>query len=216
GSIYGIEGKKAKTLLYELLELVKLEKQAENHVDTLSRGMKQRLCLARCLIHNPELLILDEPASGLDPGARVEMKEILRNLHEQGKTIIVSSHILPELAQMCSTIGIIQNGRMILKGTVEEISKQMSNSNPLKIRVVEGQKKVVDILKQDPMVQNITIRGESISFGFEGEVSAEANLLGRMIQSGAAIASFARQEGNLESLFMELTNTEREVPPSEM
>ncbi|MEG1992224.1 MAG: ABC transporter ATP-binding protein [Acetivibrio sp.] len=216
GSIYGIEGKKAKTLLYELLELVKLEKQAENHVDTLSRGMKQRLCLARCLIHNPELLILDEPASGLDPGARVEMKEILRNLHEQGKTIIVSSHILPELAQMCSTIGIIQNGRMILKGTVEEISKQMSNSNPLKIRVVEGQKKVVDILKQDPMVQNITIRGESISFGFEGEVSAEANLLGRMIQSGAAIASFARQEGNLETLFMELTNTEREVPPSEM
>ncbi|MEG1458868.1 MAG: ABC transporter ATP-binding protein [Acetivibrio sp.] len=216
GSIYGIEGKKAKTLLYELLELVKLEKQAENHVDTLSRGMKQRLCLARCLIHNPELLILDEPASGLDPGARVEMKEILRNLHEQGKTIIVSSHILPELAQMCSTIGIIQNGRMILKGTVEEISKQMSNSNPLKIRVVEGQKKVVDILKQDPMVQNIAIRGESISFGFEGDAGAEANLLGRMIQSGAAIASFARQEGNLETLFMELTNTEREVPPSEM
>ena len=104
------------TLIDNLLEVVDLTDKKDTYVDSLSRGMKQRLCLARSLIHDPELIILDEPASGLDPRARVEMKEILKELREMGKTIIVSSHILPELAEMCSEIGIIDHGKLVTQG----------------------------------------------------------------------------------------------------
>ena len=124
-SIYGITGKKARKLCMELMELVNLSDKAEFYVDSLSRGMKQRLCLARSLVHNPDLLILDEPASGLDPRARFEMKGILKNLNDMGKTIIISSHILSELAEMCTTIGIIEKGSMITKGTVDEIMSRL-------------------------------------------------------------------------------------------
>lgn len=207
-SIYGKEGQAAKRLIYELLEMVNLEDQAENYVDALSRGMKQRLCLARCLIHDPQLLILDEPASGLDPRARFEMKEILRNLNHMGKTIIISSHILPELSQMCSTIGIIQKGSMVLKGTVEEIMKQMNTSNPLMIEVVEGQEKIVSLLKGNAFVENIAIKGSSYSVGFKGDKKEEARLLSLLIQNEIEVASFSRQEGTLESLFIQITKDE--------
>jgi len=207
-SIYGIEGKAAKKLIFELLELVNLLDSAENYVDGLSRGMKQRLCLARCLIHDPELLILDEPASGLDPRARFEMKEILRNLNHKGKTIIISSHILPELSQMCSTIGIIQKGTMVLKGTVEEIMQQMNVSNPLMIQVVEGQDKMISLLKGNVFVENIAIKGSNYSIGFKGNKAEEANLLHSLIQSDIKISSFFRQEGTLESLFIQITKEE--------
>lgn len=207
-SVYGMEGNEAKKLIHELLDMVNLEEHAENYVDALSRGMKQKLCLARCLIHNPELLILDEPASGLDPRARFEMKEILRNLNHQGKTIIISSHILPELSELCSTIGIIQKGTMVLKGTVEEINKHMNTSNPLLIQVVDGQEKMVSLLKENPFVENIAIKGSDFSIGFKGNAKEEANLLHSLIQKDIKIASFHRQEGTLESLFIQLTKEE--------
>ena len=113
------------TLIDNLLEVVDLTDKKDTYVDSLSRGMKQRLCLARSLIHDPDLIILDEPASGLDPRARVEMKEILKELREMGKTIIVSSHILPELAEMCSEIGIIDHGKLVTQGTVNEIMNRI-------------------------------------------------------------------------------------------
>ncbi|MFA9463353.1 MAG: ABC transporter ATP-binding protein [Velocimicrobium sp.] len=204
-SIYGIERKREKLLIYELLELVNLLEQSENYVDALSRGMKQRLCLARCLIHDPELLILDEPASGLDPRARFEMKEILMNLNHRGKTIIISSHILPELSQMCSTIGIIQKGTMVLKGTVEEIMQQMNTSNPLMIRVLEGQESIVSLLKNNSLVENIAMKGTDYSIGFNGNKEQEAKLLYSLVQNNIKISSFARQEGTLESLFIQIT-----------
>lgn len=210
GSIYGIEGKKARDRIYELLELVNLKEQADNYVDVLSRGMKQRLCLARCLIHNPEVLILDEPGSGLDPMARFEMKEILIHVNDMGKTIIISSHILPELSQMCSTIGIIQNGSMVLKGTVDEIIHHMNTSNPFILKVLEGQEGAVRALKKNPLVENISIKGSSISIGFKGDDEEAAALLCDLVDSGAMISSFGRQEGTLESLFIELTK-EQEV-----
>ena len=108
GSIYGLDDRSMKKLTGELLELVNLKGKEDVYVDTLSRGMKQRLCVARVLIHNPKLLVMDEPSSGLDPRARVEMKELLMNLNDMGKTIIISSHILSDIAEMCNSIGIMK------------------------------------------------------------------------------------------------------------
>ena len=209
-SIYGITGREATKLCYELMELVNLSDKADSYVDGLSRGMKQRLCLARSLVHNPELLILDEPASGLDPRARFEMKEILRNLSSMGKTIIISSHILPELAEMCSSIGIIEHGSMVVKGQVGEIMRKMTTSNPLVMEVVEGQEQAVRILKENPLVENISIRENSISMGFKGERKEEAELLASLIRGNVLISSFVREEGNLEALFMQLTEKNEE------
>lgn len=207
-SVYGIEGGEAKKLCYDLLELVNLTDKADNYVDGLSRGMKQRLCLARSLVHNPELLILDEPASGLDPRARVEMKEILKNLSSMGKTIIISSHILPELAEMCSSIGIIEHGKMVVKGTVDEIMNTMNRSNPLVVNTLDGQETAIRILKENPLVENISIKEDSISFGFYGDRKGEAELLTLLITNQVSVRSYAREEGNLESLFMQITESE--------
>ena len=126
GACYGLSEKQRKVLIPQLLELVNLSDKRYEYVDLLSRGMKQRLCLARSLIHDPKVLILDEPASGLDPRARVEMREIIRQLKQMGKTILISSHIFPELAEMCDEIGVIDQGKLIAHGNVDSISVQIT------------------------------------------------------------------------------------------
>ncbi len=204
-SIYGITGNSARKLCMELMDLVNLAEKAEFYVDNLSRGMKQRLCLARSLVHNPEILILDEPASGLDPRARFEMKEVLGNLHEMGKTIIISSHILPELAQMCTTIGIIDHGSMVMKGSVEEIVSHLNSSNPLAIKVLDRKEEAVRILKENPLVRNISLEEKEIIVGFEGKEEEEAGLLASLVAQEIPVAAFNRQSGNLETVFMKVT-----------
>lgn len=204
-SIYGITGKEARKLCLELMELVNLGDKTQNYVDDLSRGMKQRLCLARSLIHNPELLILDEPASGLDPRARFEMKEILKNLIDMGKTILISSHILPELAEMCTNIGVIQNGQMALCGAVDEIMTMMASSNPLVITVVEDVERTVTFLKEQPLVENLSYKDQQIRVDFKGDAVEEAQLLANLVSRKLPVRSFVREEGNLESLFMQIT-----------
>ncbi len=213
-SIYGIEGREARKLCLELMDLVNLGDKADSYVDGLSRGMKQRLCLARSLVHNPELLILDEPASGLDPRARFEMKGILRNLSEMGKTIIVSSHILPELAEMCTTIGIIEHGKMMVSGTVNSIMGGVNRQNPLIIRVVGELDTAVRLLKESPMVENLSMSEQELYVSLQKNVleenplqeeEKEAALLTTLIQGGVRISSYTREKGNLESVFMQIT-----------
>lgn len=204
-SIYGIQGKEAKKLCQELMALVNLEHKMDAFVDGLSRGMKQRLCLARCLVHNPELLILDEPASGLDPRARFEMKGILRNLTDMGKTILISSHILPELAEMCSSIGVIESGHMVLSGSVDNIMHNFNASKPLLIRFAYDMDKALTVLKENPLVESLSTLDNSISIGFKGNDKEQAELLEHIIHTGAGVSYFAREEGNLESLFMQIT-----------
>ncbi|MDE7051460.1 MAG: ABC transporter ATP-binding protein [Lachnospiraceae bacterium] len=204
-SVYGITGEKAKSMCLELMDLVNLSDKADFYVDGLSRGMKQRLCLARSLVHNPELLILDEPASGLDPRARFEMKGILKNLHDMGKTIIISSHILSELAEMCTTIGIIDKGSMVSKGTVEEIMQKLSTSNPLKIHVVNNIETAVRIIKENPQVANLSIDGQDITISFDGGEEEEAELLKMLVNNDVQVSSYMRQTGNLEEVFMMVT-----------
>lgn len=209
-SIYGFYGKSARKLCLEMMDLVNLADKENAYVDGLSRGMKQRLCLARCLIHNPELLILDEPASGLDPRARFEMKEILRNLSDMGKTILISSHILPELAEMCTNVGIVEHGKLVVSGTVDEIMSRMNSSNPLVVKFEEGQDETIHFLKENPAIENISIRSDKVYIGFQGNSMEEGRLLGDMVRHGAVISSYGREEGNLESLFMQITGNEEE------
>lgn len=205
-SMYGITGKTARNTCLGLMELVNLSDKTDAYVDSLSRGMKQRLCLARSLVHNPELLLLDEPASGLDPRARFEMKEILKNLSSMGKTIIISSHILPELADMCDTIGIMQKGKLIMHGTVDEIQMQAIHAKPLHVRVLDNQELAVQILKEDPHTRKVSVREDVLVAEYTGDEMETARLLQRLMAGGILVESFYKEKGNLESLFLELTS----------
>ncbi len=204
-SAYGIYGDEAKNLCLDLLKLVKLSDKANSDVNGLSRGMKQRMCLARALVHNPDLLFLDEPASGLDPKARFELKEILKNLSSMGKTIVISSHILPELAEMCTSVGIIDRGHMVLKGTIDEVHRAAAMSSPLLITVAEdGVEKTFELLQNVSNVHKVTAQGNRLSVVFDGTKEDEIRLLKQMVNEDIPVYSFNRQEGSLESLFMQI------------
>lgn len=204
-SIYNIVGKEKDKICGELLELVDLSSKKDAYVDSLSRGMKQRLCLARSLVHNPKLLILDEPASGMDPRARFEMKEILRTLKDMDKTIIISSHILPELAELCSTIGIIENGNIVLKGTVDEIMMKVYKNKGIKIKVFDRLEETVNILKEFPNVDGITTGENTIQAYFEGGDEDMSAMLKSLVTRNIPVVSFSQVDGNLEDIFMKVT-----------
>lgn len=205
GSMYDMDAKTVHATSLGLLDLVNLSDKQDAYVDGLSRGMKQRLCVARALIHNPQLLVLDEPASGLDPRARFELKEVMKNLGAMGKTIIISSHILPELGEMCNVIGVMEKGNLIAHGRVDEITKTSRQANPLVIQIAENKDVAIQILKQTPLVQKISIRDDSIILAFAGDDQEMSQLLSSLIMAGVRVSNFHREEGNLETLFMEIT-----------
>ena len=204
-SIYGIIGEEARELAMDLLELVNLQDKWDANVDGLSRGMKQRLCLARCLVHNPELLILDEPASGMDPRARYEMKGILKNLREMGKTIIVSSHILSELGEICTRIGIIKNGSIVCEGTVEEVTLMASGTAPINITVMEEPDKAISILREIPEVKEMSVDENKITASIVGGDKEARDLLKTLVSKDIPVISFSRAAGNLEEVFIQIT-----------
>ena len=209
-SIYNIKGQERKRITDDLLELVDLGSKREAYVDSLSRGMKQRLCLARSLVHNPRLLVLDEPASGMDPRARFEMKEILKNLKGMGKTIIISSHILPELAELCTSIGIIDQGRMVISGSNEEIMQQVYNKKVVRLKVRDRLDDAVLILKEYPFVDKLVIGENTIQAGFGGGDEEMSRVLSDLISRGIPVVSFAQMDGNLEDVFMKVTKGDDE------
>lgn len=207
---YGLDGLKARKRNRALLEQVGLGTKEDFYVDGLSRGMKQRLCLARALIHNPALLVMDEPTAGLDPRTRVEFRELVRDLREDGKTILISSHLLSDLAELCTDIGIIDQGRMILHGSIDEITNRINTSKPVIITVQDGMKLAMRLLKDHPQVQTITVRDQEIMVGFTGNAVDESRLLAGLIEAGVAVRGFMREPGNLEAVFMQITNHEEE------
>lgn len=209
-SCYGITGLKARRRNMMLLEQVGLDEKADFYVEGLSRGMKQRLCLARALIHDPAILIMDEPTAGLDPRTRYEFKEILKELREQGKTVLISSHILPELSEICTDIGIVDQGRVVLEGTMDDILTQINVSSPLSISVQGNQETAIRILRSHPEVETITIRQEDIVVNFTGDRQDEIMLLQQLVDADVMVYGFVRERGNLESVFMEITNHEEE------
>lgn len=207
GASYGLKPKEREALIPKLLELVNLEQKRYEYVDLLSRGMKQRLCLARALIHDPKILILDEPASGLDPRARIEMRDILKELKSMGKTILISSHILPELAEMCDNIGVIDSGKLIAQGSVAQIQAQLQSERVLRVKLAEGAAAASSFFENDPFVSQITEKAESktIEFLYRGSEEDQIMLLRKAISQGLPILSFAEEETDLEDVFMAIT-----------
>lgn len=205
GSMYGMLSGDIAKLTDDLLELVNLTDKKEVYVDTLSRGMKQRLCVARALLHNPKLLILDEPNSGLDPRARVEMKELLKNLHSMGKTIVISSHILSELSEMCDSIGIMNRGQLVTAGRIEDIMQQLSGGKRIHIRVESDMEPAVRMLKEQAGVSVESVRENELIITHSGTDEDICGLIGRLIQNQVLLTGFYKEEGSLESLFMQLT-----------
>ena len=205
GSMYGMQLRDIAKLSDDLLELVNLSDKKDFYVDTLSRGMKQRLCVARALLHNPKLLILDEPSSGLDPRARVEMKELLKNLHSMGKTIVISSHILSELSEMCTSIGIMNRGQLIMAGRIEDIMQQVSGGRRLHIQIASGMDTAVRLLMEQAGVVVESVRENEMIITNNGTDEQTSALIGQLIQNQVVLTGFYREEGSLESLFMQLT-----------
>lgn len=209
-SCYGMEGLLARKRAMTLLEQVGLGGRENSYVDSLSRGMKQRLCLARALLHAPDILIMDEPTAGLDPRTKKEFRDMLRELNEDGKTILISSHQLPEVSELCTDIGIIDEGRMILYGPMEGLIDQASMVKPLIITIYDNRDKALEILKAHPLVRTVMIRDEEIVVGFRGNAREESELLTMLTTGGVLIRGFMRDPGTLESIFMQLTSHEEE------
>lgn len=209
-SCYGLEGLTARKRSLTLLNQVGLGNKADSYVDGLSRGMKQRLCLARALVHDPPVLIMDEPTAGLDPRTRLEFRDTLLELNEQGKTIIISSHALPDLAEICTEVGIIDRGKMILGGSLEEIIGKVQTSKPLTISVFQNMDQAIRILKEHPLVHTMTIKEQEIMIGFTGDTRQECGLLAQLVASGVLVRGFEREAGSLEAVFMQLTRQDEE------
>lgn len=202
-SAHGVRGTRAFKLRDDLLELVELGDKREAFVDTLSRGMQQRLCLARSLIHDPQVLLLDEPASGLDPLARVEMREILKELCKLGKTILVSSHILSELADLCTHVGMITGGRLVRQGVLAGLL----NDAPVRAMVLRCNcpaPEAVKMLEGWPGVREISCLPEEIRFCLAGGPEQAAELLKELIYQGIPVVHFAQEEQTLEDTFVQL------------
>jgi ABC-2 type transport system ATP-binding protein len=189
----------------DLLELVGLADRRDQSVDTLSRGMKQRLCLARALVHDPAVLLLDEPASGLDPRARVEMREILKELQRMGKTIVISSHILPELTELCTMIGIIDRGQIRATGPVQQVIRQLTAGRRLHIDVLGQREEAIALLKGLPSVREVDVSNGSVEAAFEGDEATAAAILQALIAGGIKVSGFTQIEGGLEAAFLKAT-----------
>jgi ABC-2 type transport system ATP-binding protein len=216
---YGVPANRRATMIGELLEIVNLGSKRDAYVESLSRGMRQRLCLAHTLVHDPALLILDEPASGLDPRARVEMREILRELRAMGKTILVSSHILPELGEMCTGVAIIDHGRVLRAGSISDIERSLRASALLRVDLIGEEADrdtaiawlgtatmVGDVLA----VESADAGRQRIEVAFDGPIEAQAELLRSMIEAGHRVVGYSQATSDLEEIFLKVTGQDAE------
>lgn len=205
GAAYKIPLKRRRAIIDDVLVLTDLTGRADDFVSTFSRGMQQRCCLAKTLIHDPKVLLLDEPASGLDPRARIEIKELLRTLKKMGKTILISSHILSELAEMCDKVAIIEHGKLIAAGPIRDILRSQRQARLIEIEVAEGAETAEALLKNTPGV----LRVEHTEGEFEVETDMPyeqiPDLLARLVNGGVRVLFFREQEGTLEDVFMQVT-----------
>ena len=195
----------------DLLALVDLGHKKDAFVEGLSRGMKQRLCLARTLAHDPKILILDEPASGLDPRARIEMRELLRELKNMGKTIFFSSHILSEVADICTSIAILEAGELVTYGDMHEMKKQLRQHRLIQVRILGELEPLQEFLLQHEAVQE-TMAGldadlppDTIRFDFSGDDEALNQILSQIMAAGIRVVSFQEEIGDLEDVFLKVT-----------
>ena len=201
-STYGLTGYLARKKSEILLEQVGMTDKREFYLNELSKGMQQKLCIARALIH--------DPASGLDPRARYELKELLQELNAAGKMVILSSHILSEISEICTDIGIIEGGKMIISGSVEEILAKVEGANPIKIKVLNNENLALEILKNNKNVRFLSVDNSYFMVYFEGKKIDEAGLLSELVRNNVLVSEFIREPGSLESYFIKVTNHSNE------
>ncbi len=204
-SAYNIVGKKRDQIVGDVLELTDLRYKEDALVDSLSRGMKQRLSIARVLLHDPKVLLLDEPASGLDPRARIEIRELLKELHRMGKTILISSHILPELADLCTSIGIIEQGELIYQGSVTEALRRARVGTVVHIATPDDQERARQILCKLPGVEKAELRDGQVVVSLAADGSDFSFIARAMLKNDLRIREIKQEEVNLETAFMRLT-----------
>ena len=202
---YRIKGPQRKKICDEVLELVDLTYKREALVTSLSRGMTQRLGLARVLLHDPQVLLLDEPASGLDPRARIEIRGLLKELRKMGKTIMISSHILPELADICNKVGIIERGELMFNGEVSEVMKLARRQGILHVSVRENQEAAAKLLELQPIVVAVVPEDGRLRVTLRDGVEDYSDLPTRLVEAGYRLTMFREEELNLETAFMALT-----------
>jgi len=202
---YRIDRKKRKAIVNDVLELTDLTGKIDAPVDSLSRGMKQRLALARVLLHDPDLLLLDEPASGLDPRARIEVRELLVALKEMGKTIIISSHILHELSQLCTSIGIIEAGEFVTQGSLDHIYKRLELSRVVHVQIVGEMNGVCENIEAMPGVKSVTVQADRLAIQLQEDQLAVEDLHAKLAATGVKIRMFQAEAMDMETVFMKLT-----------
>ncbi len=202
---YRIGRMQRKQVIKDVLELLDLEDKRDDFVNGLSRGMKQRLCLAKTLVHDPPVLILDEPASGLDPRARVEVKALLKELRRMGKTILISSHILTELADCCTSIGIIERGQLLMSGPIEEVYRRIRGNRVVEVKFTDKMDVGLSVIRSSPALRDCQIDEQSAVIELEADDLGVAALLNQLHQEGVGIRSFAEKEPTLEDVFMLVT-----------
>ena len=221
GRCYGLPASRRRQMIGDLLELVDLADKRGAYVQELSRGMQQRLCLAHALVHDPQVLLLDEPASGLDPRARVELRELLRELRALGKTILISSHILPELEELCTSVAIVDHGRVLASGRVEDIAERFRLGAVYRATIFGDELAVAraeEHLSQRAEVVSVSRRPDNVlEFALRGDDSMAATVLSSAVRAGIKMSSFAPAASDLEELFLQITETaaaEREAAAS--
>jgi ABC-2 type transport system ATP-binding protein len=202
---YGINGASRAKIVNDVLELTDLAYKRDAPVDGLSRGMKQRLSIARVLVHDPKLLLLDEPAGNLDPRARIELRELLKTLQRMGKTILISSHILPELQDLCNTVGIIERGELLYSGPWTDIVRKAKGGTKLFVSVAENTKQAAALLSQDPNIETIEEVNSHLEISLRDGVNDYTFIPHRLIAANYKLTMLKEEEVNLETAFMRLT-----------
>ena len=202
---YQIPRAKRKQVIGDVLELLDLMHKRDDFVNGLSRGMKQRLCLAKTLVHDPPVLILDEPSSGLDPRARLEVKALLRELRRMGKTILISSHILTELADCCTSVGIIERGQLLMHGPIADVYRRIRGNRMIEIKFVDDMQAGLSVIRSNPHTRDVQIEDHHVVVEMETDDEGVCALLCQLSQSGARLRSFHEKDPTLEDVFMLVT-----------
>jgi ABC-2 type transport system ATP-binding protein len=202
---YGLMGAERGRAVRRVMSFTKLDELRHKSIDSLSKGMKQRLCLGRAMVHDPPVLIMDEPAAGLDPRARIQLREMIGQLAADGKSILVSSHILTELAEMCDTVAIIERGRLLAVGTIDEIHRARQSHRTVQIHVLDDVEGLRMRLTARADVRDVVLKGAEVEFRHEGDQQFEADLLRDLITSGCRVVAFGSRAESLEDVFMRVT-----------
>jgi len=207
---YGLVGRERTRRLKEVLEFTGTMGMREKPIRGLSKGMKQRLCLGRALIHDPAVLILDEPAAGLDPRARIQLRKMIRELADRGKTVLISSHILTELAEMCDSVGIIEQGQLLATGSVDEIQRQREQTREVTLRILQRASEAADRIAE--RIRNVEaespkmiVDGELIRLEMHGDIRDQADLISWLTGEGFLVAEVTAHKKSLEDVFLQVT-----------